>query len=293
MDRRFRSFDEIDKAVGLPVFGRVGALSRATGVSAVISNAESMEGEAFRSMRTVLLSKVKSGETKVIVTSSSLSGDGKSTIVANLAASFAQLKLSVLIIDADMRRPNAHKLLDVEQTDGLADVLGGNLEPMDAIRSTQIENLSVMSAGNIPTHPSELLESQRFDEVLELLREKFQLILIDVGPVLAVTDPCVISKKSDGMLLVVRPSKDTKDHVHDAVGRLRSINAPVIGCVINTFGSTDFEQPSGYYGDYEKAYRLARKQSTNGQAASNGIVAPRPTTEEQSPTEEGAARSEA
>ena len=218
----------------------------------------------------------KSGKIKVLLTSSSLSGDGKSTIVANLATTFAQLKLNVLIIDADMRRPNAHKLLGVDQQNGLADVLGGNLEPADAIRQTQIEHLSVMPAGNIPSHPSELLESQRFDELLDLLREQFQLILSDVGPVLAVTDPCVLSKKSDGTLLVVRPSKDTKDHVRDAVGRLRSINAPLMGCVVNTYGSAEFEQPSGYYGEYEKAYRKARKQSTNGQAA-NGIVAPRLT----------------
>jgi len=111
-----------------------------------------------------------------------------------------------------------------------------------------------MSAGTAPLHPSDLLESERFDELLETLSEHYQLILIDVGPVLAVADPCVIARKTDGTLLVVRPSNDTREQIQDTIERLRSVEAALIGCVVNMYGASRFEGVDAYYGNYAQAY---------------------------------------
>ncbi|MEZ6127490.1 MAG: polysaccharide biosynthesis tyrosine autokinase [Planctomycetaceae bacterium] len=280
MDARFRSVQEIDEATDLRVLGRVGKLRAQKGITGLVANLESFDGEVFRSLRTVLLPDVKSGELRTLTATSSLSQDGKSTLLANLAVSFAQVKLDVLLIDADMRRPSVHEQFSLTQEIGLAGVLAGSTKLDDALKPSGISHLTVMTAGTIPKNPSELLESEAFDRLLDTLSETYRLILIDVGPVLAITDPCVIAQKTDAALLVVRPSNDSRHQAVEAVNRLRAVGAPLLGCVVNTFGSgKDFEQASGYgnyYGGYDKAYaKAAAKANGTTNGTTHGIVAPR------------------
>jgi capsular exopolysaccharide synthesis family protein len=113
-----------------------------------------------------------------------------------------------------------------------------------------VPNLTIMTSGSSTVDPSELLQNETFDEMLRDLKDRFQLVIVDVGPVLAVSDPVIVAQKSDGMILVVRSSNDTRQQVIEAVETLRSANAKMLGCVVNTYGSgAEFER-RGYYGSY-------------------------------------------
>jgi capsular exopolysaccharide synthesis family protein len=248
LDTRFRTSSEIDSAIGLPILTRVGGFKTDGAFPIVADN--SPEGESFRILRTLLLTDIRSGKLHVISATSPLPGDGKTTILANIAASFAKLNMSVVMIEGDMRRPTFHKRFNVPDERGLSDVLKGKCELDDVLMPSGVPNLTLMTSGTGAADPSELLQNAVFDELLIALKARFQLVIIDVGPVLAVSDPVIVAQKSDGMLLVVRSSNDTRQQVIDTVETLRSANAKMLGCVVNTYGSGHEFERRGYYGYY-------------------------------------------
>jgi capsular exopolysaccharide synthesis family protein len=248
LDTRFRTSSEIDSAIGLPILARIGGFKTDGAFPIVADN--SPEGESFRILRTLLLADIRAGNLHVISATSPLPGDGKTTILANIAASFAKLNMSVVMIEGDMRRPTFHKRFNVPDERGLADVLKGKCELDDVLMPSGVPNLTLMTSGTGTADPSELLQNSVFDELLVALKARFQLVIIDVGPVLAVSDPVIVAQKSDGMLLVVRSSNDTRQQVIDTVETLRSANAKMLGCVVNTYGSGHEFERRGYYGYY-------------------------------------------
>ena len=149
-----------------------------------------------------------------------------------------------------MRRPTFHKRFMVPDDIGLSDILKGRATIDQALLPSGQENLTLITAGAGASNPSELLQSEAFDTLITELASRFQLVILDVGPVLAVSDPVILAQKSDGLLLVVRPANDTKQQVQDAVDTLRSAGAKMLGCVINTFGSGNEFERGGYYGYY-------------------------------------------
>ena len=272
-DDRFRTSEEIDSAIGIPILTRVGRM-KTDGKSPIVPD-NSPEGESFRILRTLLLSDVREGRLKILSASSPLPQDGKSTILANLAAAFAKLDMSVVLIEADMRRPTFHKRFGVPDATGLSELLRETVTIDDAIVPSGIPNLTLITAGGGVTNPSELLQSESFDRILAALRERFQLVIIDVGPVLAVSDPIIVAQKSDGMLLVVRSSNDTRQQVTEAVETLRAANAKMLGCVVNTFGSGEGFERRGYYGGYyssDRAEKSADDAAARITASRKGIA---------------------
>lgn len=248
LDTRFRTSSEIDSAIGLPILTRVGHFKTEGDFPIVLDS--SPEGESFRILRTLLLNDIRSGQLRIISATSPLPGDGKTTILANIAASFAKLNMTVILIEGDMRRPTFHKRFNVPDNVGLSEVLRGLATIDETLVPSGVPNLTIMTSGASTVDPSELLQNETFDRMLENLKERFQLVIVDVGPVLAVSDPVIVAQKSDGMLLVVRSSNDTRQQVVDAVETLRSANAKLLGCVVNTYGSgAEFER-RGYYGYY-------------------------------------------
>lgn len=248
LDQRFRSSSEIDKAIGIPILTRVGRV-RTVGALPIVSDS-SPEGESFRMIRTLLLNDVRSGQLKVLSATSPLPGDGKTTILVNIAGSFAKLNMSVVLVEADMRRPTFHKRFGVPDTNGLSEVLRGLIDVDAALVPSGVSGLTLITAGAGTSNPSELLQAETFDNVLKELSARFDLVVIDVGPVLAVSDPVIVAQKSDAMLLVVRSSNDTKQQVTDAVDTLRAAGAKLPGCIVNTFGSGREFERRGYYGYY-------------------------------------------
>jgi capsular exopolysaccharide synthesis family protein len=226
----------------------------------------SIEAENYRSIRTALLVTAEQHAARSIMVSSPEPGDGKTTLVCNLAIALAQSGKRVLLIDADLRRPNVHNLFRVSQSIGLSDVLSGEIDAMNAVRPTIIDGLSLITAGDVPANPAELLSSPRLQRTLRDLRDEFDFVFIDAPPLLAVSDPCILARHADGMLVVTRVNKNTRS----AAVRVREIihdqGIRVLGAVAN--GSVPGRDRSyTYYGDY-----LSVKRPQEGIATPQELV---------------------
>lgn len=258
IDTRFRSPAEIDAAIGVPVIGQVGRIRRSRDnkrKGRMIVDAQAPEAESFRLLRTYLLRDVKAGNLRTVMVTSCQTKDGKSTILSNLGASFAELGLRTLIMDGDMRAPTIQRFFDMAINEGLSELLQHKVQLDDVIRPTGIDGLSVISAGSAVRNPAELLQSEVFDDLIMALKDRFDLVLVDSGPVLWVSDPAIVSQKCDAALLVIRSSTDTKRKVIEAAKRLRASNANLRGCVVNTYGSgKEFATDSGYSSSYYYSY---------------------------------------
>lgn len=190
--------------------------------------------EAYKSLRTnVLFSLAGENENNVIIVTSAMQSEGKSTTATNLAITFAQNDKRVLLVDCDMRRPKLGRLLGQSAELGLSDIL---LEPercAEAISSTPEKNLKVLLAGAIPPNPSELLSSRRMKTFLEAMKKQFDLIILDAPPINVVTDAMVLCPESDGVLFVVRAGQSERGAVVRAVDLLEHANAKLLGFVLN------------------------------------------------------------
>jgi capsular exopolysaccharide synthesis family protein len=187
---------------------------------------------------------------------SAVPADGKTTIAANIAISMAQMGKNVLLLDADLRRPQVAKLFGIEAElgKGLATLLDqmpakGTVPAemlKEVIHATEVPNLSLMPAGRRPENPAELLSSDRFDHLMEELRTRFDIIIVDSPPLLAVSDPSNIAPRVDGVLFVIRLRKNARPLAAQAARVLETLESKVIGVIINGIGSRE----AGEYGKY-------------------------------------------
>jgi capsular exopolysaccharide synthesis family protein len=190
--------------------------------------------EAYRTLRTSVLLSTAGGPPKTILVTSGQPGEGKTTTTINTAISLAQLGASVLVIDADLRRPTTHKVLGVNQTAGLSTYLSSDTEVDKLITKLEIPNLSLLPCGPIPPNPSELISSEKMKQLLGALSQRFDHILIDSPPLIHVTDPVILSTMVDGVILVVRGGKSTRDVVRFARQELTRVGSKVFGVVLNS-----------------------------------------------------------
>jgi capsular exopolysaccharide synthesis family protein len=208
--------------------------------------------EAFRSLRTaVLLSSGGKGKIKVVAVTSASQGEGKSTTCSNLAIVMAQAGAKVLLIDADMRLGKLRQKHDNNKGSGLSEVLSGIASLEDSIApSNSVDNLSLLFAGTPPPFPSELLASGMQD-LLEKCRAKFDFVLVDTPPILAVTDPIIVSTITDRTILVVRPTRTGKRALLRAKTVLESSGIRTLGVVVNAMNieRDSYYSNAYYYGD--------------------------------------------
>ncbi len=269
-DKSFRSIEEIRRRLGLPVVGEIPFLEQASGALlkdgpggsfldptlCTVFTPNSVESESFRGVRTALYFSAHGKNHKVIQVTSPNGGDGKSVLASNLAVSIAQSGKSVLLIDADLRKPKIHKLFGLASTTGLGSIIAEGTEPKDAIQASGIAGLSVLPCGPLPPNPAELLTSPRFKELLDYFRDHFDFVLIDTPPLLAVTDPSVVAARVDSVLLVIRFTKNARPSGRRARQILASLGATVLGVVVNdtdkNTGSDRYGYGYGYgYGEYK------------------------------------------
>ena len=218
----------------------------------VVHDSGSRYAEAFRGVRTAVHFSTQSSGWNVLQVTSASPGDGKSTTAANLSASFAKANRKVILIDADMRRPSIHKLMGARLDLGLSNYLRNEADWVDLVQKSEVKDLDVISAGSLPKNPAELLTSGAFDELVEQLRQQYDIVIIDSPPLLAVSDPSIIAPRVDGVLLVIR----MRDRVRVATERARSIlnevGAKLLGAVVN--GLTSKERGYGYGPGYKSGY---------------------------------------
>ncbi|CCY99710.1 capsular exopolysaccharide family protein [Clostridium sp. CAG:793] len=218
-------------------------------------DAKSPVSEVFRSLRTNIQYMSKSSSCQTILVTSTTQGEGKSWIVSNLAVTFAQTGKNVIIIDADMRRPRQNNIFGIDMFPGLSNYLAGmssrgtdkNIAVKDCIQATEIDNLYVLPAGNIPPNPSELLESTKTKELLNELKKIFDVVIFDGAPCLLVTDATIISRIVDSTILVASYKTTKIDELKDAKRRIEAIGGHVAGVVLNRTKLTKKKYENSYY----------------------------------------------
>ncbi|MFN3190783.1 MAG: polysaccharide biosynthesis tyrosine autokinase [Aureliella sp.] len=267
-DRSYRNPEEIANDLGVAVLGHVPVMDISKVKKTIqdvdpsvtsIHHSKGRVSEAYRSVRTGLYFSQNGQNLKVIQVTSPVPGDGKSTLSSNLAVSMAQSGRRVLLIDADFRRPRIAKIFGIDAKNGMATVIAGKAELDEAIYDGPVANLSIMPGGKRPNNPAELLSSQRFADLVELLREKFDMIVIDTPPLLAVSDPGAVAGLVDGVVLTMRLRRNVKPLAMRATSILESVGAKCLGVVVNGVSS---EAGYGYNYDYND-YRYAYKYGSN------------------------------
>ncbi|MCA9198275.1 MAG: polysaccharide biosynthesis tyrosine autokinase [Planctomycetales bacterium] len=261
-DKAFRTPDEVAKVMGLPVVGHIPLIdiesqkllpgSTVTPVVCTVHRPRSPQAESYRAVRTSLYFAFKDKKHQVIQVTSPMPGDGKSTLATNLAVTIAQSGKSVLLMDADFRRPTLHKVMGLgSQEFGLAGIVQGTVDPEDAYcELPEIPNLKMLACGHRPVNPSELLSSEDFAKTLDMLRERFDFVIVDTPPVLAVSDPCAVAARVDGILLTFRIHKRARPLAVRAKETLANVGGNVIGVVVNGVD----QEAGGYYSHYRYGY---------------------------------------
>lgn len=210
--------------------------------------------EAYRMLRTSLLLSTAGKPPKTILLTSSQPGEGKTTTAVNTAISMAQLGSSVLLIDADMRRPTVHKTFKLAHLRGLSTYLSGNGDIDSLIIKLPMPNLSVLTAGPIPPNPAELISSDRMREMLRVLSTRYDHIIIDSPPLITVTDPVILSTMVDGSMLVVQSGRSTKEIIRRARQELAGVNARIFGVILNNVDIKRDGYDEYYYHRYYSNY---------------------------------------
>ncbi|MDG2380186.1 MAG: polysaccharide biosynthesis tyrosine autokinase [Pirellulaceae bacterium] len=263
LDDRFRSADELRDQLDVSILAIVRQLpmSDATGLESlqVHTAPNAVESESFRTLRSTLAFSDQGGECVAI--SSSEPGDGKTTVLSNLGVASAQAGKRTLLIDGDMRRPGLTRLFSFRGKGGLSDVLRLSEDVNDLsqrhIQQTSLDGLHILPAGTLPADPSGLLGTSRFSEFVSWACDHYDQVLIDTPPILAASDASIVTRLTNGLVLVVHPSKNHRRLVHRAVDEIRSANLNILGVVINRISSatdTDYGYTYGYGQGYGHGY---------------------------------------
>ncbi len=251
LDRSVRTPEELEVAVGAPVVGTIPPFRAAKQPLPIAEQPHTAAAEAFRKFRTNFAFLGVDRDSICCVVTSPNSGDGKSTVSANLGIALAQAGKRVVVVDADLRKPTLHKVFGLHQRVGTTTVLLDHADVHDALQHPGPGMPAVLTSGQLPPNPSELLGSRHMEELLAELRTAYEVILVDCAPLLPVTDPMVVSVFADGILLVARAGSTTRDQAHAAHAVCSKAGATVFGTVLNATTVTEGDQPAyyAYYGE--------------------------------------------
>jgi capsular exopolysaccharide synthesis family protein len=291
LDNTVRTTEQAQMISGLPPLGMIplGSRSAREGPTAkrlvIASSKEAVElitqvrpqsqmAESYRALRTSLLLSNLGAPPKVIMVTSALPQEGKTTTSLNCAVVLAQKGIRVLLIDADLRRPSIHKTLGMGPRSGLSNVLTGSATLEQAItRSSILPNLNILPAGTPPPNPAELLASPNMRDILDKLRGQYDHIVVDTPPTLSVTDAVVLSPRADAIVLVIRSGQTTKQALRRSRDVLMQVNAKVSGVLLN---AVDLSSPDYYYyyeyqGKYARYYRDDASHDEEDEETDEGV----------------------
>jgi capsular exopolysaccharide synthesis family protein len=254
LDDTLKTADDVNNLFGLSVLGIISHHSLdVEGKPITEAEPRSPVSEAFRNIRTNVQYTGVDRHIQTLLVTSPLPGEGKTTVITNLAIVLAQSGLKTTVIDGDMRRPSLHKNLGARNHLGLTSIFVRAGISLDGIiQESRVKNLSLITAGRIPPNPSELLGSQKMHHLIDRLKEEAEIVLIDTPPVLAVTDATVLSPFVDGVIIVMRPGETKLAAARQAVDQLRRVGANLIGVVLNDVNIKRTKY--GYY--YDKGYQI-------------------------------------
>jgi len=270
MDDRIRTVEELEQLLDIPVLGIVPFFRRKDKSQALLTvlDPQSLTAEAFRSMRTNLLFSTREGAPKIMHITSAKPNEGKTSAAVNLAGTFSQSGKTVLLIDADLRKPDIHRRLDLDGTVGLSNYLIGQTDDDAAIiQATSVSGLFAMPAGPVSPNPVELLSSERMLELLRITSEKYDYIIIDSPPVMGLADALVLSNRASATIFLAASNQSKRPQLLDALNRLTQAHGNVIGSILskakNVRGSySNFEYYYYYQGDKKLTSGASAKKLT-------------------------------
>lgn len=204
--------------------------------------------EAYRTIRSNIQFSSTDKEIKSLLITSSGPEEGKSLTCVNLAVAFAAAGFKVLLIDADLRKPNLHRIIKIDKKDGLTNILSKHSDYKAFISNTQVPNLDVLLCGPVPPNPSEMLSSKSMKSLMEQVRNDYDMVIVDTPPVGIVTDAQILSTLVDGVILVVASEKAKIESVRKAKELLQNVNSNILGVILNRVRKKE----KGYYYAYDE-----------------------------------------
>lgn len=209
--------------------------------------------EAYKCVRTNLISMLERENKKTVVITSPNASEGKSTTSINTAISLSQLNCRVLLIDADAHRPSVHRKLKLDNSVGLTELINGTAEPIEAIKHYNA-SLDVITSGSLPQNATEMFSTPAFDELLEDFKSKYDCVILDAPPANMLSDALVIGQKTDGMILVIRAGTTTHENLRRTLSSAETLDINILGVILNgsDFGTKRYYKKcySSYNGKY-------------------------------------------
>lgn len=256
LDDTLKTPEDIERQIRMPVVGIVPKIP-AEVFDEVAADAKSSFAEAYRSLRTALQYATDQGAPKILMITSAVAGEGKTTSSTMLAQQFSQLGLKVLLIDTDLRKPSIHKRFDLANEVGLSTLLSGQAEEAAIFQATADPNLTVITSGDKPPNPAELLATERFRALLTHASAHYDQIILDCAPLLGLADVPTIASYADGVLMVIEAAETRVGVVRATLKRLVAARARVLGAILVKFDSrvTGYGYGYGYhYADHYYYY---------------------------------------
>ncbi|WP_006247010.1 polysaccharide biosynthesis tyrosine autokinase [Mycolicibacterium tusciae] len=269
LDNTVKDRTNLEEITGVSVVGSIPLdKERRKNPAKSLDNDNSAFAESFRKLRTNLQFLAVDNPPRVIVVTSSMPSEGKSTTAINIALALAENEHTVALVDGDLRRPRLDKYLGLVGSVGFSTVLAGRASLNDVLQKTAFPGVTVLTSGAVPPNPSELLGSLAAKNLLDELRAHFDFVVIDSSPLLAVTDAAILSAGADGVLIVARYGETKREQLAHAVGNLRSVGAPLLGAVFTITPARGGASYSySYYG-----YGDGPTQSSSSGAAGRNVA---------------------
>ena len=260
LDNTIKTPEDVEEKFDIPVISTIDLIKgkNLSLAQNMMADTASLMAESFKGMRTAVFLSAPDTPPKSLLITSVTPGEGKSSVTGCLAISIAQAGKKVLLIDADMRRPSQHKQFSIDNTAGLSTFLAGMSDLETSIQRNILENMDIMPSGPVPPNPSELLISKNLSQMLSDAVKKYDMVLVDTPPLASVTDPVILSKQVEGVILVTWAGKTTHEMLGKGVKQLREVDAPLTGLVLNYFNA----RKSGYYYNYGDYYYASTPETS-------------------------------
>lgn len=270
MDSSIKTPEQIERRLHMSMLGIISRVPEGgpRDIREILEERHSRITEEFRSVRTALQFSTSSGVPSTLMVTSTVPAEGKSTCSFAIACMFAQIGVKVVLIDADLRKPSIHRIVQEDNSTGLSNYLSGSVSKSDIYKESATKNLSYIVAGPQPPNPAELLSGARLRELVAELRQSHDLIIIDTPPVLGIADSRIISSLVEGCLIVCKAGSTHEKSIHDAVKQLQSAHANIIGIILNQYDGKKHGYGYGYGYDYGYGYGYGQLQNRDeGEAA--------------------------
>ncbi|MDA8155240.1 MAG: polysaccharide biosynthesis tyrosine autokinase [Actinomycetota bacterium] len=277
IDNTLKNPEDIENSISLPCLGLVPAIETVPAGKRLLAWSEEEHApillEAYSAINTFIQFSSGSQAPKLMMVTSPLKGDGKTMTSVNLAATMARTRGRGLIVDSDLRNPQLHKIFDVDNTRGFSDYLAGMMQVEDGlVRKSGLENLDIITSGPRSPNPPDLFNSPRLADLLRKLGPEYEFILFDSPPVIGFSESLILSTSVDGVIMVVRTGRTTREAALQSRRAIESINSRVLGVVLNAIRQVDLKYSSYYhYGDYYYYSDGEKKAGRKKQKAKNAI----------------------